>query len=258
MSTANGTFFVNDILQRIGSAKIVLAVLSPDYFKSQFCVAEVGASQLLHQVQKSAEFYSLLAPPANYNTSLQGVLAGVQSGRIDDSQAFGEIRDRVIQHVPNPPPIPIWDTKRDAFLAAARPIIEKMEAVALLNKLIISKALFVQDSDPKITYKLKLRVELRNDTGKAVKVKGVRWVSGVHGAKLQKPLPSSSTLQLFAGTTWQKEASGITVPSGDTFRLWIGIDPAEGLRILNQNDRLGSLQMTVSISGHEIDWTKEI
>ena len=255
MNTPNGGYFVNDILQHLGAAKVVLAVLSENYFRSQFCVAEVGAGQLLHHTQKSADFYSILVPPANFSSSLQGVLFGVQSGKIDERRTLDEMHDRVIKHVANPPSTTIWNDNRDIFLSAVRPIIERMEAVALLDRLKITEAVF--EPDPTRTYKLKLRVVFNNETGKPIKVKGVDWDTGVHGAKLQLPFVSG-VLQLWARGRWQDEDPEISVPTKGRFRLWVGIDSTEGFKIFKENDRLGWLKLIITISGYEIDWSREI
>src|SRR5437867_395722 len=88
MDTPNGEYFVQNTLRHLYAADIVIAVLSPAYLKSQFCLAEVGGEQLRKQVQCNALFYSVLIPPATYDAHLRGVLFGVQSGFINDTASL--------------------------------------------------------------------------------------------------------------------------------------------------------------------------
>jgi len=71
----NGEFFVNHILSELASADVVFSILSESYFASAFCLAEVGAAQILSS-SKRAAFRSLLVPPADF-ADLKGILYGV-------------------------------------------------------------------------------------------------------------------------------------------------------------------------------------
>ena len=80
----NGELFVNTILKKLKDADVVLCLLSRSYLESVFCIAEAGAGQLREKMKKRS-FFSLVVPPITFSGIGEGVLHGVQSGRINDS-----------------------------------------------------------------------------------------------------------------------------------------------------------------------------
>jgi len=264
MGTPNGEVFVKNILEKFNDSHLILAVLSPVYFRSLFCVGEVGAGQLRCQVQKTAAFYSLLVPPANYDNHLKGTLYGVQSGKITDTSALDELRDQIIAKAGRGPSTAIWNKKRDEFLAKVGPLIRKREADNLLARLIVQEAYFSLSQDEKIVYKLKLFIVIRNRTGQAIVVEKPEWNPGTHGAQIQVP-HAISKLQLCADRKWDDGALRISVPAGDMFRLWVGLDlswltrdPPKALRVMRNGSRLGVLSLQVTILDNQCVWKKQI
>jgi len=73
----SGTNFVNFIHKQISKPKVVILLLTPEYFNSSFCLCELGASWIL-----SHNIIPLLVPPLEY-FDVKAVLTGVQVHKID-------------------------------------------------------------------------------------------------------------------------------------------------------------------------------
>src|SRR5437868_3142324 len=67
----NGEFFVQRILRELNTSNRIIALLSRQYLKSRFCLAEAGAA-LARKTAGSASFYSLTVPPLRFR-DLDGV-----------------------------------------------------------------------------------------------------------------------------------------------------------------------------------------
>jgi len=129
----NGSFFVQHILNKLTSSDFVIALLTPYYFKSHFCLAEAGAA-LVGQTAGVCEFLSFVVPPVKFS-ELDGALYGVQSGSILERPVLGELRDRIVARMKvTPPDTSVWDEKRDDFLMTAREVARAYEAKESLNQ----------------------------------------------------------------------------------------------------------------------------
>ena len=73
-----GKNFIEYIKEEIQTPETVILLLSPNYFASQFCLCELGASWAL-----SHNVLPLLVPPLTYD-DIEGVLSGIQINKIND------------------------------------------------------------------------------------------------------------------------------------------------------------------------------
>lgn len=130
MGIPTGKDFVEYIKSKVQNPELVLLVLSPEFFKSQFCNNEVGASWAL-----SIPIYPILVPPIGYG-DLKGVLAGKQAAKLDDKEKLNDLRDDLTELLKlTPLRTSHWERKRDRFLVklaglttAQQPVISQQSA----------------------------------------------------------------------------------------------------------------------------------
>jgi hypothetical protein len=109
-----GTYFVPFIREQLKDAGFLIAVISPAYLESTFCVCELGAAWVIEEQQ----FFPILVPPLNY-ADLKAVLLGVQSGQINDKNLLNALRDRLEQvSISQSVSTGRWEQKRDEFINA--------------------------------------------------------------------------------------------------------------------------------------------
>jgi class 3 adenylate cyclase len=138
-------------------------------------------------------------------------------------------------------------------------------AMQLLKKLTILAVYPDQSSDPKIVYKLKLRIIIRNDTGHLIHVKAPTWNPGQGGIAFQG-LNTASWLQVEGGAgwrthSWEREGSEVDVEAGKVFRTWIGLDPSRStldVIALHESHQLGAISMPVRVAGCEVVFERQL
>jgi len=114
-----GVNFVDFVKSQISQPKIVILLISQNYFASQFCLAELGATWAM-----SHQAIPIVVPPLRY-ADLKSVLTGVQAVKIESPDDWNEVV-AVFQGVLGlKPNIARWENKRDEFLAAVAPLIAK-------------------------------------------------------------------------------------------------------------------------------------
>ncbi|WP_410988731.1 toll/interleukin-1 receptor domain-containing protein [Bacillus cereus] len=78
-----GTNFVTDIRDNISGTKLAVFFLTPNFFKSKFCLAELGATWALGN-----EIYPIIIPPTSFEsldpTPLKGVVQAISLNEPDD------------------------------------------------------------------------------------------------------------------------------------------------------------------------------
>ncbi|GHT44597.1 hypothetical protein FACS189454_02470 [Planctomycetales bacterium] len=116
MSIPKGKDFIVFIEENIKDAGLIIAIISPYYYESVFCLCELGASWALKK-----NIFPLLVPPLGYN-DLKAVIAKEQCGKIDDQSDLDELNDKLRECGTN---TPRWNLKRDEFLCSIKSIINK-------------------------------------------------------------------------------------------------------------------------------------
>jgi hypothetical protein len=105
--------------------------------------------------------------------------------------------------------------------------------------------------DDKLTYPLKVYVELMNNTAKCSDVKISRWVNGP-GVKAEV---FGAVLQLWMDDGWFPKPNGrptLHVPPGERFRLWIAPDKQHSLEEVQRLcDGTGLGALMLRINGEE-------
>ncbi|MGO7583377.1 TIR domain-containing protein [Rhizobium ruizarguesonis] len=79
-----GSNFVDAIRQRVTEAKAVVALITPAYLDSAFCMAELGAAWALN-----TERLPIVVPPNDFKV-MEATLLGIVGVKIDDSDALGQ------------------------------------------------------------------------------------------------------------------------------------------------------------------------
>ncbi len=256
----NGQFFVQHILSELHTVDCTISLLSPNYLKSQFCIAELG-SAVVAQFRGAALFNSFIIPPARFS-DLGGMLSGIQSEPLEDPAAMEGLCSRLGGN----PADAAWIAARESFQVRIKPIVDRRKAEELLSKVIIHDFRTHPTNDPKITYKSKIRVQLKNDTGLSIEVSNPSWTADTTDVPLQVPQHKFNVLQLESNPgwhagVWAKEAATIEVPPGAVFRLWLGLHQAfsaDELRRRHEGQLLGTLTLQVRIGGSDLTWRKRL
>ena len=125
MKIPTGKAFVEYIKSQVTNPELVLLLITPEFLRSQFCNNEVGASWAL-----SLPIHPLLVPPIDYS-DVQGVLAGMQVGKLNDKESLNDLRDDITHKFGLTPfRTSHWERKRDKFLAKLMSLLGETAAPA--------------------------------------------------------------------------------------------------------------------------------
>ena len=256
----NGEFFVQKILTELGNSNLCISIISKQYLKSQFCLEELGAAQV-RNIGRIADFFTLIVPPADF-PDLSAVLLGTQSGRILESGTLDDLHDHIKNKIGQHASTATWNEERNKFLEKAGRLVSVGKAKDLLAKLVLTDLFFDRQETANITYKLKLRVLFRNETGLEVVVKKPRWHSAP--TEVQVRPDWNSAVEAGAGAKneeWHGDLAEMKIKPNQTFRVWIGLDWAHSdieLRQLHETLRVGTLVLPVLINNHEVELERKI
>ena len=150
-----GVNFVDYIKDEIQSPKVVLALITPNYLASQFCLCELGAAWAMYH-----QLFPLLVQPLTFE-DVKGVLTGVQITEINSAMSLSELRDQFNKalglkgdHSAR------WEAKRNAFLLKLPKILKKLPEVdqvsAMAHAKVVSELVDVKQ------YMVDQEVELDN------------------------------------------------------------------------------------------------
>ncbi len=248
VSIPNGVFFVQHIIDALRSADLVIALLSETYFKSEFCNAEVGATQLRRAVD-STGLFTLLVPPSTF-ADLNGVLYGTQSGKITDPMELSKLRDLIAHALTSPPDTPTWEKARHEFLIDAKEIISRNDVIAKVKP----NGGWIKH-EPGATYKLKIRLRF-GGVERDIEIGPTTWVASGDSIPLFKPL-SSLSWQFYDGSKWMPGDGEkiLTVPKQCPFRTWVGVlDTIDDEEVLHRfiSRRIGTLVTELTVGGRTV------
>ena len=130
-SIPSGKNFVQYIKDEIKGCKVIILLLTKNYFASHFCLAELGASwviaeQCTHKNEEEVIVIPIVVSPVSRN-ELNSVLTGIQARKIEDSSDWSEIGDEIKQALDIDFRSSIWERKRDQALVQIRDLTEKKE-----------------------------------------------------------------------------------------------------------------------------------
>lgn len=116
-----GENFINHIKSEIQEPKVVILLLTPSYFKSNFCLCEMGAAWV-----KTHKIFPILVPPLSY-ADVKDVLTSTQAARIEDDIKYNELREHLIEVLEfDQKSNTKWDIKRKAFLKKLPSLLKKL------------------------------------------------------------------------------------------------------------------------------------
>jgi hypothetical protein len=88
-----GSNFADYIKTKMRESTFVVAVITPAYLESEFCIAELGAVWAL----ADKDFFPLCVPDVS-RSDLRATLTGIQVERIDEGEPLSELLQRVAEH----------------------------------------------------------------------------------------------------------------------------------------------------------------
>lgn len=126
--------YIEYLKKRLQQSSLVVLVLSENYFASQFCLCELGASWGL-----SLPTFPLVVPPLK-KSEVKATLAVTQSGMVGDGDYLDGLRDGVEKRLGEKLATAIWSTKRDAFLRSLPRILKKLPSPELVSRTELTNA----------------------------------------------------------------------------------------------------------------------
>jgi hypothetical protein len=112
MGIPNGKRFIDHIRETFEDTKLVIFLISTDFMKSPYCLAESGAAWV-----KSADQIVLLTPSLEPE-DLARVFEGIQAGKLNDPYALNELKEKICDAVSPRPRVNAthWERVRNQFL----------------------------------------------------------------------------------------------------------------------------------------------
>src|SRR2546430_12943506 len=126
--------FVEYLKQQLQGARIVIFLLSENFFVSQFCLCELGAAW-----GRELSFFPFVLPPLE-KSELGGTLEVTQAGDITDARYLDQLRDRIKAVVGTEVPTETWNVKRDVFLNDIKDILTSLPKPSLVSSEELAKA----------------------------------------------------------------------------------------------------------------------
>lgn len=112
--------FIDYLRNEIQDPKLVILVLSENFFESHFCLCELGAVWAMDLPN-----FPLVVPPLK-KSELKATLAVTQAGNITDESYLDDLRVRVRDAIGCDVPTATWNVKRDAFLKNLPKLLGKL------------------------------------------------------------------------------------------------------------------------------------
>lgn len=111
----------------VEEAKVVVALVTPQYYDSAFCLCETGAAWASNK-----QFVPLLTPPISYH-DLRGALYGKQGMLINDPQKLDALLDQLRHLVQHEPSTTRWNRRRDEFLKDLPSLLAAMKPLGSIT-----------------------------------------------------------------------------------------------------------------------------
>ena len=123
-----GTPSFGDYLKaRLQNAEIVVLLLSENFFASQYCLCELGATWTL-----SKPYFPLVVPPLSKG-ELGSTLEVAQAGEINNGRYLDQLPDKIRETVGTGVGTDAWSLQRDVFLAGLGELIKVLPAPKLVS-----------------------------------------------------------------------------------------------------------------------------
>jgi hypothetical protein len=120
-----GADFSPYMRERLAKAEVILAIVTPQYYDSPFCLCETGGAWATKK-----RFLPLLVEPVGYD-DLRGALYGKQGLLVTDSEKLDALRDQ-LSALSKGKTIR-WNRKKDEFLKALPKLLKQLKPPAALR-----------------------------------------------------------------------------------------------------------------------------
>jgi hypothetical protein len=134
-----GTDFKAFIQKELENSSVVIALLTPNYYASAFCLCELGGTWVL-----SKDFLPFVTPLAGFG-DLKAVLKGVQAIRLNEDSALDEMRDRLQLLTATPTTTPRWSMKKAKFLSELNDTLAKSPKPTIVSATDLAKTTAERD-----------------------------------------------------------------------------------------------------------------
>lgn len=170
-----GMDFLEVIKSRIKNPTLVISVVSKNYYASEFCLCELGATWAM-----SKNHLPLVVPPLAFK-DVTGVLKTTESTMINDEAELDEFGDAVCEHLGLAEKNTArWNSKKKEFLKLTKAIIKKLpqpSRVPIAEYVSVQKELrdtasYIQELEEK-QVKLKEQISALEDCKDAEEVESV-------------------------------------------------------------------------------------
>lgn len=122
-----GAAFVKWIQAHLEKSKIIILFLTPNYYASKFCLAEMGAAWSLKK-----EIFPILIPEMKKDAGL--VLLGRQTAMVDET-GLDDLRDAIAKHYASAgESTSRWSLKKEQFLRKFRSKVKKLPQPKLIDR----------------------------------------------------------------------------------------------------------------------------
>lgn len=122
LGVPSGINFVEFIRQQIREPKVVVLLLTKEYFSSHFCLCELGASWVM-----AHNIIPLLVEPLEYK-DIKAVLTGIHVLKIGDKNDLNTMQEELTKVLGiKGKPFARWEVKRDKFLKELTDYISSIE-----------------------------------------------------------------------------------------------------------------------------------
>ncbi|MCZ4433172.1 toll/interleukin-1 receptor domain-containing protein [Agrobacterium sp. SOY23] len=143
-----GENFVSYMREQIFQPKVVVLVLSRNYFASHFCLSELGAAWV-----KGHKIFPVLVDPISY-ADVKDVLLGTQVIRVGNDIEYNWLRETLQAHGLATKSDTKWDIKRRAFVQKLPALLEELPSPDIVDPATHQAALdkLVQYQDELLRY----------------------------------------------------------------------------------------------------------
>ena len=131
-----GEKFNEDIRQQLIKAKVVLALISENFWGSPFCIGEIGAVWY----EKKKIFVPVLVPPLGYD-GLRGVVGQTEALKLDRDEDLDRLWDELTKALQIAPRVaaPKWTRKKEEFLKALPALLKRCPPRAPVSRAELAK-----------------------------------------------------------------------------------------------------------------------
>lgn len=181
-----GTEFKDSIRGHLDDATCVIALVTPNFYASAFCMCELGGVWL-----QAKSLIPVIVSPLNFG-DLKAVLVGIQTLKIGDPSELDQLRDEIAERLSfKALATPRWNEDRDDFLKKLDSILDQLPANTPIPRSTYAKLLDELDEYKQEYTKAEEEIErLKELNADLLKLKDARKATAV----VQK---HSSTIQNF-------------------------------------------------------------